>query len=1061
MVLTMLPATALAAAPTAADSGYSDIDGHWAEEAIKKWSEYGIFQGNNGRFDPNGELTRAQAAVIFMRLLNLTEEGDISSFTDVDPEAWYAEAIAKCVAAGIMLGNGDGTMDPNGKLTREQLFVMFGRALGVEPADTCDKEFADSDSISSWAIGYINALVNMGAIDGMGDGSMSPDKNINRASIVALLDKCVIYVTEDGATVTADENTIVIVAAKNVTVEGNPAIVVNTTGESTEPDPDPDPTPSTPSFPSNPPIIVPQHTHVWTFVAGQAATCKTQGKKDHYTCTCGDKALKEANGTYTVKNDTDLVIAVDSGNHEGTKSGTWTYNTTSHWHVWSCCSAKADEANHSGGSATCTAKAVCSVCTQSYGEFANHSYDEGTHKCECGKLDPAYVVAVIGETEYLSFTEALSAAQTGDTITLKKDVTVTAQITLDKAITLDGDGKTITASGTWATGNDAKFLLNITVSNVKVENLTLDCGSVKAWGLNIYHSTGVVLNNVTVSNVDDTTPYAGMTVNGSTVTASNLSVDKGKYGSINVDAGGYSANPTSLTVTGTLTESGIWVDAGNTLGTGNGQVNVNIEGYKPIHAGSYVYTRDVSSCAAKIGNVYYQTLADAVNAVHTLTGDARMAGTTITLLKDASGGGFGAGYESINDHRTDGNSPVNITIDLGGHTYTLTAPTYGSAGTETNGFQLLKGSKVTFKNGTITTGLTDIIFQNYCDLTLTDMSITATAATYVVSCNYGSTVLTNVNITAGTDKTAIDLMHWEGTSYADKRPTMTINNTATNSIVGKIAVYCYGESCGTLPNLTIKGGSFTDLANAVKYAEANATITMLSDVTLTERIELTKSLNINLNGHRLAKNDGHVIVVVKNDAELKINGTVEGSTVYGRLNVGTSENNNGNLYLNGGYYYCVSNDTVLHVNGTCTNSDVGITGARIESPNDNGVQFNGKGNFSISNSTITGGTAVYIKSGTLTITKSALTGNLNPADYSYNGNGSNATGDALVVDCCGYPGGAPTITIDGDTTFTATKTTNTNVDGIGFYEYDDTNHHTEHASITVNGNTVTQNTTNP
>ena len=39
--------------PTAFATGYSDVDGHWAEDAIARWSAYGIVEGNNGKFEPS------------------------------------------------------------------------------------------------------------------------------------------------------------------------------------------------------------------------------------------------------------------------------------------------------------------------------------------------------------------------------------------------------------------------------------------------------------------------------------------------------------------------------------------------------------------------------------------------------------------------------------------------------------------------------------------------------------------------------------------------------------------------------------------------------------------------------------------------------------------------------------------------------------------------------------------------------------------------------------------------------------------------------------------------
>lgn len=243
-----------------------------------------------------------------------------------------------------------------------------------------------------------------------------------------------------------------------------------------------------------------------------------------------------------------------------------------------------------------------------------------------------------------------------------------------------------------------------------------------------------------------------------------------------------------------------------------------------------------STHVAAIGDTHYNSLADAVAAVHADTGESRMNDHTVTLLRDATGGGIPIGYETFDTSKgtTSGNSPVNVTIDLNGHTYTLTSPAVGSAGTETNGFQFLQGSKVTIQNGTITTELTKNIFQSYCELTLKDLTVNATACTtYVVSHNAGAAVLKNVTI--DTNAVAIDLMHWESAaSYNADRPSMTIDNGSANKIGGKIAVYCYNpgvDTCGTVPSLSITGGTFTDDPSA--YCAAGYRATQNGDGTYT------------------------------------------------------------------------------------------------------------------------------------------------------------------------------------------------------------------------------------
>lgn len=214
-----------------------------------------------------------------------------------------------------------------------------------------------------------------------------------------------------------------------------------------------------------------------------------------------------------------------------------------------------------------------------------------------------------------------------------------------------------------------------------------------------------------------------------------------------------------------------------------------------------------SEGVAAIGDKHYATLADAVQAV--VSGSKT---GTVTLLKDATGSGIGL-------FNRKGAVDVNLTIDFGGFTYTCNDPAVGSAGTESQGFHLEKGNKVTLKNGTIKVSpnstQTIMLIQNYCNLTLEDLNLCGSKATrYMISSNYGDTVLKNVNID-GTNKelVAIDLMHWLGTGYADQAPTMQIQNDADHTIKGSIAVYCWdtkvAENCQTKPTLTIDGGHYT------------------------------------------------------------------------------------------------------------------------------------------------------------------------------------------------------------------------------------------------------------
>ena len=216
MLLMMVPSA------FAASDGFDDVPGHWAEDAINRWSGYGVVNGvGDNQFAPNGTLTRAQAAQVFANLLDLEVQADISRYTDVPEGSWYHNAIAQCVAAGILTGTGGSTMDPQSPVTREELFVMFARALNIRPQSSSDVTFGDSGEVSGWAQGYINALADRGFVSGVGGGMLAPGEAINRASVMSLLDKTISDYANTSGTTVGNASGVVLVVADNVSVAGD------------------------------------------------------------------------------------------------------------------------------------------------------------------------------------------------------------------------------------------------------------------------------------------------------------------------------------------------------------------------------------------------------------------------------------------------------------------------------------------------------------------------------------------------------------------------------------------------------------------------------------------------------------------------------------------------------------------------------------------------------------------------------------------------------------------------------------------------------------------------
>ena len=206
----------------AVEPTYGDTAGHWAESSIERWSAYGIIQGSNGQFDPNGQLTCAQLATILAKLLKLPAAKD-AGFTDNTADAWYYDAVNRCAAAGILNGNGDSTVTPEAPITRERAIVMLGRALGIQPIRESDlTKYTDAAKVAPYAQGMVAAMIKVGIVGGVTADELAPQDNINRASTVTILDRAIsTYADQAGTTVKADGKGIVLVVADDVTVTGD------------------------------------------------------------------------------------------------------------------------------------------------------------------------------------------------------------------------------------------------------------------------------------------------------------------------------------------------------------------------------------------------------------------------------------------------------------------------------------------------------------------------------------------------------------------------------------------------------------------------------------------------------------------------------------------------------------------------------------------------------------------------------------------------------------------------------------------------------------------------
>ena len=223
---------------------------------------------------------------------------------------------------------------------------------------------------------------------------------------------------------------------------------------------------------------------------------------------------------------------------------------------------------------------------------------------------------------------------------------------------------------------------------------------------------------------------------------------------------------------------------------------------------------------AMTGATLYSSLGEAIEKVQ--------ADDIIYILKDVPDA---AGITVASDKK--------FTVDFGGHEYILTDPGAGSPGTESNGFQLLKNSDITFKNGTIriAEGTTSIkrIIQNYANLTLEDMHFyaenQADGQNYPLSFNNGSITFkgdTDI-ITPDDNNIAFDVCKFSDypnvTVTFDESYTGTINgrivydNPNTGTHTGTHKLYIKGN--GTFGSIECTSGSGSAAKDGIKVTSGN------------------------------------------------------------------------------------------------------------------------------------------------------------------------------------------------------------------------------------------------
>ncbi|KWU53053.1 S-layer protein [Bacillus mycoides] len=177
----------------AAGKTFPDVPaGHWGIDSINYLTEKGAIAGNGtGMFEPEKEITRAEAATMMAKILNLPIEKDAKpSYTD-SQDHWATSIIAAVEKAGVVKGKGEGKFDPDGKIDRVSMAAMLVPAFKLDTKVTGTPETKFDDLKDSWGKDKANILVELGISVGTG-GKWEPNKSVTKAEaaqFIAMTDK--------------------------------------------------------------------------------------------------------------------------------------------------------------------------------------------------------------------------------------------------------------------------------------------------------------------------------------------------------------------------------------------------------------------------------------------------------------------------------------------------------------------------------------------------------------------------------------------------------------------------------------------------------------------------------------------------------------------------------------------------------------------------------------------------------------------------------------------------------------------------------------------------------
>ena len=145
----------------------------------------------DGTVRPNGKITRAEVATIFFRLLDDDTRAKYwsseNNFSDVSADKWYNNAVSTLSRMGVIGGYADGTFRPDAPISRAE-FAKIAVSFTQNNGSAVYNYFTDVKT-TDWFAPYVTAAKDAGLIEGYSDGSFKPESKITRAEACAIVNR--------------------------------------------------------------------------------------------------------------------------------------------------------------------------------------------------------------------------------------------------------------------------------------------------------------------------------------------------------------------------------------------------------------------------------------------------------------------------------------------------------------------------------------------------------------------------------------------------------------------------------------------------------------------------------------------------------------------------------------------------------------------------------------------------------------------------------------------------------------------------------------------------------